>query len=157
MPRFGLFLTLLAVGGTALTAVLFLKSRLEMRLLILFAASLLAVSLRSPIGFVPPPMTAWQSLSGIPSIRYWFYPTLAFAWAIALCFRTQTGYLKWFCAALLLLMSVGILRDWHRKSFADADFPMYIERLEEARPGTTVIVPLNPPGWEMNLVKHEPR
>jgi len=48
----------------------------------------------------------------------------------------------------------GILRDFQHVPFIDLNFRQYAQRFESSPIGTKVTIPLNPPSWEMDLVKH---
>ncbi|HTM13635.1 MAG TPA: hypothetical protein VL127_12000 [Bryobacteraceae bacterium] len=148
------FLLCLATGGTIIVAICFRKSPVEMKLFLLFSATLFAVSLIFSETYPPPGMTVWASLAGAPSNRYWFFPTLAFAWSLLSCLRSRTAYLRLVSAYLLGLMCIGIYRDWRHPAFRDFHFAEYVKRLEAAPVGTAIIIPVNPEGWDMRLVKH---
>jgi hypothetical protein len=51
-------------------------------------------------------------------------------------------------------MCIGIARDWQHPTLKDMHFNEYVERFDAAPPGSVVIFPENPEGWEMRLVKH---
>jgi hypothetical protein len=149
-------LTAIALGGTAIILTCFLKSNLEMRVFQLFSAMLLAASLLSPSGAVPGQIPVWQQLTIGPGMRYWFLPTLVFAWSLLWSVRQRNPVLKWVSAVLLCLMSIGIVRDWKHPVFAKLNFPEYAKRFEVAPAGATVTIPTCPEGWNMKLVKHLP-
>ena len=58
--------------------------------------------------------------------------------------------------ALLCLMCIGIVRDWRYPAFQDEHFAESVSLFEAASAGTTVILPIDPEGWNMTLVKHSP-
>jgi hypothetical protein len=37
----------------------------------------------------------------------------------------------------------------------DLHFADYVRSFEAAPPGTVVVIPINPEGWKMRLVKHD--
>jgi len=149
-----IFLACVAVGGTALIALCFVVSGLEMRLFLFLAVVLLFVSLISPATWPPPGVTAWQQMSAGAGIRYWFFPNLAFAWSILSCDRSIKPALRVASFCLSVLMLGGILRDFQHVPFIDLNFRQYAQRFESSPIGTKVTIPLNPPSWEMDLVKH---
>ncbi|MDR3750951.1 MAG: hypothetical protein P4K94_05635 [Terracidiphilus sp.] len=155
-PSRGLFLFLacVALAGTALVTGCFVKSAAEMKLFLAFSAILFAASLISPTGYQPAGITAWANLAAIPGIRYWFFPTLAFAWSIAWFLRSRSVALKSLSAVLLVIMCFGIVRDWNQPAYKDMHFADYAARFAAAPAGTAVSIPENPEGWTIQLFKH---
>jgi hypothetical protein len=154
---FMIFFVCVAMGGLAILAVAFLKSPVELRLFLTFCGALFLLSLISPTGQIPTGMSEWANLAAQPSVRYWFFPTLAFAWSIYLSFRATNGPTRKMFLSLLLLMMIGIYRDWHHPAFPDFHFSAYANKFEAALPGEIVTIPIYPEGWEVTLVKHAPR
>src|SRR5208337_2386912 len=97
-----------------------------------------------PTGWAPEGVSAWTNLTAGPGIRYWFFPTLAFAWTLLWCFHSRIRLLKIVSAPLLLLMCLGMMRDWRHPAFQDMHFAEYAARFEAAPAGTVVIIPENP-------------
>ena len=155
LPVF-IFLVCLALAGTAIVAFCCLKSPLQLRLFVLFSTALFALALISPTGFVPAGTTYWENLAAAPGVRYWFFPTLAFAWSLLWCLLCRTVLLKVVAAYLLFFMCIGIVRDFRHPAFQDLHFAENAKRFEAAPAGTTVTILLNPGGWNMQLVKHPP-
>jgi hypothetical protein len=153
-PEVSIFLISVAIAGTVLVAICFVKSALQMRLFFLFSAVVLAASLVSPVIRPSAEYTAWEQMANNSGIHYWFFPTLAFAWSLIWCIHSRIAVLKYVSACLLLLMCFGIVRDWRHPAFQDLHFAEYAQRFEAAPPGPAVNIPINPPGWEMRLVKH---
>ncbi len=54
---------------------------------------------------------------------------------------------------ILLIMSVGIVRDWNYGPYPDDHFALSVVRMREAKPGERVVIPVVPEGWHMDLVK----
>lgn len=148
-----ILLLLAAIGGTAIVVCCFIKSPVEMRLFIVFSAALFVVSLISPNTGVSNGESAWVRLSQADSVRYWLFPSIAFAWSLLWCFRSRVLVLKIVSAPLLLLMCFGIVRGWHHAAFSETHFAESVKRFEAAAPGTVVTIPEYPEGWQMQLVK----
>ena len=127
---------------------------LELKLFIVYAAMLLAVSLRSPL--VPDTLPLWQVVAGAHSLRYYFFPALAFVWSAAWCaFYGQRKTARYAGRLVLLVMCIGIVVDWHYRAFPDRHFAAYVNELEHAAAGEHVIIPIEPTPWQMELIKHE--
>jgi hypothetical protein len=152
-----LCLVAVAIGGTAVVVFCYLSSSLQLRLFLLFSAALFALALISPTGSLSGGTSFWANLAAAPGIRYWFFPTLAFAWSVLWCFRCRKPRLKVIGGYLLFFMCIGIVRDWRHPAFQDMHFAEYAKRVEAAPSGTTVTIPLNPEGWNLKLVKRSPR
>jgi hypothetical protein len=99
----------------------------------------------------------WEQLQ-IPGVgnRYYFFPMLAFfaslIW-LAANSAAVAKFARYSAIALLMLLPIGILRDWQYKPFVDYDFKAFAADFEKAAPGTTVSIPINP-NWRLVLVKH---
>jgi hypothetical protein len=148
------FLLFVAIGCTILVVACFLRSPLEMKLFLVWAAMLLAASLATPSAYSTQHLTRWQILAGTSGIRYWFFPMLAFAWSLVWCLQSESKLLKRVSAVLLCLMCFGILRDLRYPAQPDRHYPELVRRFEAAPPGTVADFPENPLGWSMRLVKH---
>ena len=146
--------TCIAIAGTALVVYCMVKASVEMRLFLVFASMPFAASLLSCTGHPPPGVSVWSLFAASGGIRYWFFPTLAFAWTIVWCFETRSGALKVVAAGLLCLMCIGILRDRRHPAFKDLQFAEYARRFDAAPVGSTVTIPENPDGWTAQLIKH---
>lgn len=130
-----------------------LRAQLELKLFVLFGAAVLAAALKAPlIGEYPQWELAFQIAAGC---RYWFFPMLSFLAAL-IWIVTEAKNPNWLRAAtlmVLLLMPIGIYKDWRYQPFVDLTFEKYVEEFKTATPGTVVRIPVNPPGWQMELVK----
>jgi hypothetical protein len=150
-PRHFVFLVCVAIGGTALLAACFVASAIEMRLFLAFSAMVFAASLISSTTLADVP--AWQTLAVVNGVRYWFFPTLAFAWSLLWCAHSRRPALRNISVSLLLIMCIGIVRDWQHPAFPDMHFAEYEKQLGAAPAGSVVTIPENPEGWKIELVK----
>jgi hypothetical protein len=149
-----IFLVCVAIAGTAFITICFLKCPLVMKVFLVFSAMILAGSLISPLEWGHPELSIWALLSGIPGLRYWFFPTLAFAWALLCGYQSGIARMKAVSATVLCLMCIGVLRDWRHPALQETHFAESVKRFEAAPVGATVIIPVHPQGWSMELVKH---
>lgn len=128
---------------------------IELRLFILFAYAVLALGLINPLAGTPD-HTQWYWLTrpGCGS-RYYFLPMIAFLASLFWVAACKTGAAAMRCVALmcLLLLPVGIYRDWQVPPFEDFRFALFAQKFESVPAGTTVVIPINP-GWLMGLTKH---
>ena len=96
----------------------------------------------------------WQGIAGQPELRYWFFPSLPFLFAIVWCVglaRSRT--IRLISIAMALLLCVGIVHDWKIRSVANPQFYAAVKAFDEAPHGAHVMIPINPIGWTMRLVK----
>ena len=129
------------------------KAPLPFRLLTLFAAALFLLALIFPrVESVDG--TLWHTLLKSPGAHYWFLSEISFAWAIAWMAARESEIIRLSGRALLLLLCVGIVRDWNRPSIPDLSFSAQAARFAECPPGQVITIPINPAGWNMRLVKH---
>jgi len=143
------------IAGLLLVAYGFRFSPLELRLFILFCAGALILALSRPIGGPDASFPQWEYLQ-IPgrSSRYYFFPILAlYASVIRLAYLSGRN-VRYLAFAFLLLLPVGVYRDWRYPQFADLHFQSYAAQFEQAAAGTRMTIPINPVGWEMQLVRH---
>ena len=147
------FLAVVAVLGTFIVICCFTNSPVEMRLFLLFTAALLSASLASPTAYPPAGVSIWRLLSGSGGIRYWYFPTLAFAWSILWCYQSRAIPVKAASALLLCFICFGIIRDFRYPALKDLHFAQDVNRFEAVPPGTAVTFPQNPQGWNLTLVK----
>jgi len=139
------------------------RGPLQLKLFIIFAYSVLACSLASP-------MMAWPVVTGIPAgphlpgwevlalggeQRYWYMPMLAFVATLVWLLKPTTPAAIHLGAILcFVLMPVAVVRDWRCWPRVDLHFGEYAEKFRQAPRGTVLVIPVNPPGWSMRLVKH---
>lgn len=152
-----IFLVCVAIGGSAIAITWSLKSPMAIRLFVIFAAAVFAAGLINPFEWDRPTVPIWTVYSGLPGLRYWFFPTLAFAWVLLSGVRTRVAPIKVLSAALLCLMCFGILRDWRHPALSETHLDESVKRFDAAQIGTTVTIQEYPPGWNMQLVKHSSR
>jgi hypothetical protein len=149
---------IVALGYTALAVACFVRSGRPMRMLLTFSSAVLLASLASPIGFMGTEKSVWDQMATSVGIRYWFFPSLAFAWTLLWCNRQPNAVqrspaLKQFSTALLALLCLGVVRDWIQPAFPDMHFADSVRRFEAAPDGATVSIPECPAGWNVLLVK----
>jgi hypothetical protein len=126
-----------------------------LKLFILFAVLVFAASLRSPMVSLTVPQ--WQVLRDSMGIRYFFFPMLAFAWALIWCagvnpvkpFRIAAGF-------GLACMVIGVLRDWEYPPYTNFHFQEHAREFASAAPGTFMSIPIYPPGWALRITKKNP-
>jgi hypothetical protein len=145
------------VVGLAVLLYVLRYGRTELRLFILIAYTAFALSLAHPLAGLPT-QPQWELLC-LPGCgnRYYFLPMLAFLASLLwmACRSDSPRVLRSFAIALLLLMPIGIYRDWKYPAFADLHFYQYAAQFERAPSGTQVVFPINPnPDWNIELTKH---
>jgi alkanesulfonate monooxygenase SsuD/methylene tetrahydromethanopterin reductase-like flavin-dependent oxidoreductase (luciferase family) len=59
-------------------------------------------------------------------------------------------------ATILMIMPIGIIRDWRYPALANQHFEQYAASFERMPAGTELRIPINPSGWSMRLVKKAP-
>jgi hypothetical protein len=148
-----ILLVLAVIAGTMLVAFCFLNTSTEMRLFFVLTAMLLAASLISPAAYPPQGVTRWQLLAEVPGIRYWYFPTLACVWTVLWESRSRIEILRAAAIVLLCAMCFGVVRDWKQPALKDLGFGESARSFETAPPGTVVVLPENPKGWNIRLVK----
>jgi hypothetical protein len=150
-----IFLCCVAIGGTAFVAICIRKSPMAIKLFFVFSGAVFASGLINPFLWDPPPnVPVWVLYASSPGLRYWFFPTLTFAWSLLWGYRSRIAPVKITSAILLCLMCLGILRDWRHNPFLETNLADSIACFEAAPAGTIVTIPEFPRDWDMKLVKH---
>jgi hypothetical protein len=131
---------------------------LELKLFILFAAAVLACALANPLaGPSDRPQWYWLNNPGCGN-RYYFFPMLAFMASLAwLATNRLSAGIRSCAIALLLVLPVGVCRDWIYPPFMNFGFQQFARAFDNSPSGTRFTFPINPPGWFMTLTKHENR
>jgi hypothetical protein len=53
-----------------------------------------------------------------------------------------------------LPLCLGVVLRWRNPAFLEMQFSDHAKRLESAPAGTVITIPENPPGWNLQIVKH---
>ncbi|NET54866.1 MAG: hypothetical protein F6K47_01255 [Symploca sp. SIO2E6] len=149
-----LFLPIAIAGILALCYALF-KAPLELRLLIIFGILNFGTALGVQAIRAADPLPIWEAMKS-PTIgqRYYFLPMIAFLTTIVwLMSRQNPRQLRLVATITLASLLIGITLDWRHPAFTDLNFPDYANQLAVSPAGAKVIIPINPPGWSMELVK----
>jgi hypothetical protein len=153
-------LEILAMGvGAGLTLFSLRDAPFRVRLFLLFAAGVLTLALSRPVAGPDLSFPQWQYLQ-LPgrSSRYYFFPILAFyttLFSLVLFGKGSAARVARYLALLILLaVPFGVYRDWKYPRYPDLHFQDYADHFERAEPGTSMKIPILPPGWEMELIKH---
>lgn len=140
------------LGGFGLLIYTFLKSKIELRLLMMFAALIVVSALISPAVSSDTPQWSVMWFAAVGS-RYWLVPNFCFL--LSLFWLAKNASLKWLryvSIGLLLLSSIGIYKDWKYPPYVDYEFQKHAAEFNNAAVGSEVVIPINP-NWEMRLVK----
>lgn len=114
---------------------------------IVFAATLFSASVSGT--------SQWEALTHPGAgTRYFLFAMLAFVAAMVWMAGQARLPVRAVGVTLLAAMVVfGIVHDWKHPRLVDYDYPKYVEEYENAPVGTSVEIPINPPGWKIVLVK----
>jgi hypothetical protein len=148
-------LMIASIAGTALLAYCFLRSGLEMKLLLVLAAMVLAGSLVSSTMNYASGQPVWEMLAESGGLRYWFFPTLACVWTILWTARSQVKGLQAASVVFLCVLCFGVVRSWKIRTLPDLHYTDYAKSFGAAPNGTVAVIPENPQGWNIRLVKHQ--
>jgi hypothetical protein len=155
-PRFDLAAGTGVLVLALLVSLMIWRGTVEMRALLFIGFGALAMALISPIGAVD--MSQWHALWSIPGNgqRYYLVPMAMLLFSLAVLVGRGNAPL---CRAigatfLLLIAAMGARVDWVlTPTFTDFHFRHYVDLYRSLPPGASVIVPINPPGWNMELKK----
>jgi hypothetical protein len=139
--------------GFALLIYAFIKAKIELRLLIIFAALIAAAALISPAVTKDTPQ--WEAmLFPLAGSRYWLIPIFCFLLVLFwLARNAENRFFRYLSFVLLVFAPIGIVNDWQHPPFKNLDFPKYAAEFKRAESGKEIIIPINPDKWEMRLKK----
>lgn len=141
-----------------LLAFLLRESGAEIRCLLLIGFGLLAIALISPLAAVD--RSQWLALWSVPGCGQRYYlPVMAmlFLALAALVGHSQKRWPRLLGICLLLLIAgMGARVDFVLPPFTDFHFRTYAEYYAALPPAASLTIPINPPGWEMQLRKPAP-
>ncbi|MGA9966618.1 MAG: hypothetical protein WBQ10_15585 [Terriglobales bacterium] len=141
------------VGGAAVIYAFF-SAPLELRAFLAFSFAVLVLGIARPQAGLPEQLDWGVFLIPGACNRYYFLPMLAFLasllWIVASSHSARM--LRYIAIAILLLLPIGISKDWRYAAFGDYHFQQYADSLESAPSGTKLVIPINP-GWKMELTK----
>ncbi|HTD23478.1 MAG TPA: hypothetical protein VK738_12540 [Terriglobales bacterium] len=145
-----IYAVLITIGGITVLIYALLRARWELKLFIVFASLVLTAALLHPMAHAP----QWLELLSAWGVRYWLLPMLAFVSALVwMAGNHNPRAVRFIAVVALLLMSVGIVREWRYPGFADLQFGIYARQFSDLPKGSSLTIPLNPQGWSMTLEK----
>jgi hypothetical protein len=129
------------------------RAPLEVKLVLSFAAMVFAAALTHPLANPTGPQWEYLRIPGCGT-RYYFFPMIAFLTTLVwIAVHAPPQKLHYIALAALFMLPIGIYRDWRYPKFVDFHFREYAMKFEDAPRGTQVTIPINPPGWSMQLTK----
>ena len=141
------------IGGLTCVAVAVLSRRQELAFLVVGAAVILAGALASPSA----PSPAWPILASLPpnSQRYYFIAECAWVTVLVWVATTPRPVVirVLAAAAIVTSLAVAVGGHWSIAATPSAGFDREAHVFEQARAGTPVSFPLDPPPWSMTLIK----
>jgi hypothetical protein len=147
------FPVVISLIGLYLIITTFIQSSDELRTLIVFSALIFCSALISPT--IGTDVKAWQTLE-MPNAatRYWIIPIFVFF----LCLLEQARQLPrrlapQLASVLILILPIGVSFDIHYEKWERQKFVRATRRLNKASKGSSVNIPIYPPGYTMVLKK----
>lgn len=143
-----------AIAGIAAFIYALIKAPLELKLFIIYSTSILGAALLMPLIRGDTIESFWGAMSS-PSLggRYYFLPRLAFVSTLVWMMNQKPRQVQIVASIALATMLFGIILDFRYPAFTDFKFREYVDSFMEAQEGTKVTIPINPPGWTMQLIK----
>ena len=144
-----------AVVGLSVVTYALLAAPLELKAFIFFSFAVLGSGLFRPQAGLPEQLDWAVFLHPGSCNRYFFLATAAFLASLLWMAARPNAVraLRYSAIAILLLLPVGIYKDWRHPAFTDLHFRQYASLFESAPPGTKLLIPINPRGWHMELTK----
>lgn len=144
-------LAIVFAAGTCVLVYGLLKSRLEMKLFIVFAILTTAAALLSPL--IAGEKPRWPLLADDPGARYWFFPMLALVWSLLwIASQKRRPALRILSVACFAVMARAVWHDWHYPPYGDQRFSEHVRQFEAAPIGTEIVIPIVPTGTTMKVI-----
>ncbi len=129
------------------------KAPFQLKLFIMFSLLIFISSLISPTGL--PKDHELEFLSrATTGMRYWIIPMCSFlvtlVWGLS---KKNHIAIKIISAMFLMTAIYGAIVDFYHPKFIDYQFRSEIEKFENLPLGHQAFIPINPYGWEMELIK----
>ena len=143
----------ITAAGLAMLAYVFVHGNMEIRCFLLFAALVLATALAKPLASLTEPQ--WVALQRQGSThRYWLIPELAVAVAVVWLASTVANRVaRAASAALICVILVVDIAYWRLPELPDLHFASYVAAFKALPVGAHIQIPVNPPGWSLELTK----
>lgn len=130
-----------------------LKAPFQLKLFIFFSSLIFVSSLISPTGLPKDHELEFLSRS-TTGMRYWLIPMLSFLvilfWGLS---KKNLLIIKIISAMFLMTVIYGVIVDFHHPKLIDYQLEKEIEKFENLSSGSRAFIPINPYGWEMELIK----
>ncbi|MFH1947464.1 MAG: hypothetical protein ABIJ23_04905 [Candidatus Magasanikbacteria bacterium] len=130
-----------------------LKSKLEIKLFLIFSWLVLFASLFTPMVSLTQKQWEIMSLPGAAT-RYWFIPMLGFVLSLVYI-ACQKEYKSFRFVGLfaIILMLIGISYDWVFPKWNNLDYKNQVRTFEQVELGEEYNFFIQPEGWQMKLIK----
>lgn len=148
-----IFITSIGISALVYTLI---RSPLELKLLIIYGACILGATLVLPVIRGDTIESFWGAMS-VPGLggRYYFIPNLAFVTTVVwLLKKMNPRPVRWTARFALFAMLIGVILHFRHPPFTDFQFREYARQFEDLASGVKLTIPINPPGWSMDLTKH---
>ena len=143
--------TVAAIVGSGIVFYAVRRGGLELRLFLIFSLLIFLACIRR---LQCDPNWKWPFLFDVNyAIRYWYVERLAVIGCLVTILSSRIRVLQGVATAAIALIVLGSAKHWAYSDMPDVGFYQAAERFEQANPGTTVILPSDPPGWSLILKK----
>lgn len=147
-----IFLTVMVMGLTVVIFA-FVKARLELKLFMMFAFFIFCSSMLAPTTLDVP--NSWAAMfNSDGGARNWLIPIIAFLVALFWSVKVSNpAVIRVIAVVFLSFMLVGVSLDFFYPHYHDFEFQKYARKFQDIPAGTRLEIPINPPGWNMTLIK----
>lgn len=130
------------------------KGTAELRLLGLYSLLIIVGGLLNPLVILGKPSWPYMYLPGVGN-RFWLFPMLFVLVSLVWLVTKWPGLTVRFGAGMLLavILLVGIPADWSQQGYVNLHYAQQVRKFQAAPKGSTVVIPINPPGWKLILDK----
>jgi hypothetical protein len=131
-----------------------IRGPVELRLFTLFAWAVLLASMMTPVLTLTGDQWPLLSHPGAGN-RYYLLPMLSFLASILwIAFKSGPVLLRLPAAAVVVaVLLLGVPADWSYPRYTDLQPEHYAQVFNSTSPGGRVKIPINPPGWDIEVTK----
>lgn len=162
MPFHSLFFAATTVLGLAIISYALLKAPESIKYFTLFAGLNFFAGLLKPAIINVSEKSAWQMLFEANGIRYWFLPMIGFLvilfWGARKTVFLPVRLISLFFLTCMVLFTVKTFRrpeNFRFPPYIDYHYQDEVKKFLELPKGEKMAIPINPSGWQMELIKKE--
>jgi|GEM_PF-2634445 len=147
----------LSIMGICCILYVSIRARIEWKIFILFGGLMFYVSsFRATGGYLDP--SVWHTVALLFGTRFWLIPSFVFLLCILFILWEKKSpiVIKVISYLFILIMFIFLMlgqRSYFYESLENLHWNEYMDVYRQASIGTMIHIPINPPGWSLDVIK----